>query len=395
MAGGEHYTGRRHKNGPHSLLVNTLFHSTMAYVLLSMISLLALLPSPSQSCMIQGTDSGYCEYRYHPMYYNEKYWIDGNMLGELRSDAEEMFINDARKGKADFLKEERREAKKLWRESCDSDGPECMGYCGSSIFLPASGKSRENHYVPCVPRDQTLPPDLNFPEGRFTNHTVRTKDTWIRDFVKYYVEERIKIENNVENEDNGVDEYGRKGATAIRFSKIKDCEQAFKAYACYVNFPRCDTKTNESLPMCKSTCENLFKSCDYPEQMWRCGHAMYFNSQDEDELIEVPSGDPSKAHQDQGYARIKNDKPYTKTEAKFGRNWNIRQGYGRGNNTIMRDFFPGQPFRKENCRTINDEELCIHSTRAVCTPHFRGSATRTTLGLGVLALAAVSVLLAW
>ena len=36
----------------------------------------------------------------------------------------------------------------------------------------------------------------------------------------------------------GIDEYGSKGSPVPRFTDNKDCQKAFKAYMCYINFPR-------------------------------------------------------------------------------------------------------------------------------------------------------------
>lgn len=36
----------------------------------------------------------------------------------------------------------------------------------------------------------------------------------------------------------GIDEYGNKGSPVPRFTDNKDCQKAFKAYMCYINFPR-------------------------------------------------------------------------------------------------------------------------------------------------------------
>ncbi len=36
----------------------------------------------------------------------------------------------------------------------------------------------------------------------------------------------------------GIDEYGNKGSPVPRFTENKDCQKAFKAYMCYINFPR-------------------------------------------------------------------------------------------------------------------------------------------------------------
>ena len=36
----------------------------------------------------------------------------------------------------------------------------------------------------------------------------------------------------------GIDEYGNVGSPVPRFTDNYDCQRAFKAYMCYVNFPR-------------------------------------------------------------------------------------------------------------------------------------------------------------
>jgi hypothetical protein len=45
-----------------------------------------------------------------------------------------------------------------------------------------------------------------------------------------------------------------------RFSGNADCQNAYKNYLCWLNFPRCNDES-ESLIMCRSVCENYFKSC--------------------------------------------------------------------------------------------------------------------------------------
>lgn len=36
----------------------------------------------------------------------------------------------------------------------------------------------------------------------------------------------------------GIDEYGNKGSPVPRFTDNKDCQRSYKAYMCYLNFPR-------------------------------------------------------------------------------------------------------------------------------------------------------------
>ena len=83
------------------------------------------------------------------------------------------------------------------------------------------------------------------------------------------------------------------------------CQKAFRAYFCYLNFPRCywDDRTDEmkSVPLCRSACKNFFKACNYDKSLWRCGRSEWMNGNEPEDFA----------------------------------------AYGR----YMRDFFPGQPFR--------------------------------------------------
>ena len=68
---------------------------------------------------------------------------------------------------------------------------------------------------------------------------------------------RVSIEKNKGLQRAGVDEYGHKGAPQPRFMNNKDCKNAYRAYLCWTNFPRCDADTAETLMTCRSACENL------------------------------------------------------------------------------------------------------------------------------------------
>jgi hypothetical protein len=114
-----------------------------------------------------------------------------------------------------------------------------------------------------------------------------------------------------------------------RFYKRPDCANAFKNLFCWINFPRCDVAKDLTLPTCKSACENFFKSCRYAKDLWRCGKSKYFNGYEP----ETPIMD-------------------------------------QGNATYLRDYFPGQPFRK-NKYTPRNNELPI------CTPALNGKASKT------------------
>ena len=227
--------------------------------------------------------------------------------------------------------EHRKNANKMWAYGtdgpcADGSGPTCLSYCGNKIFN--YNDNPNNYYVPCVPRDESLPKDRNFPGGRFQEHTPRKKDKWVQDFINFYVSDREEVERYYDREGEGWSEAAAKYYTAIlhitnnsshaRFARAlplvasllaplfasliaasghdeydredlqvaqrfteptERCKDAYNAYFCWVNFPRCNIHTNESLPMCRSACENMFEICGYPEEMWRCGEAEYFNSQ--------------------------------------------------------------------------------------------------------------------
>ena len=55
-----------------------------------------------------------------------------------------------------------------------------------------------------------------------------------------------------------------------------DCQNAFRAFFCWSNFPRCNAE-GMSLILCGSVCENFFKACRYAKDLWRCGPTEYDN----------------------------------------------------------------------------------------------------------------------
>jgi hypothetical protein len=99
-----------------------------------------------------------------------------------------------------------------------------------------------------------------------------------------------------------------------------------------------------TLATCTSACENYFISCGFDKSIWRCGSSKFFN----------------------GYS------PESPTFDAFG------------DPHYLRDYFPGQPFRKN---AFNKEGL----NRAICTPAIDGAAFTTTSG--VLGMAAPLALL--
>lgn len=152
----------------------------------------------SKGCEIHGTDSGQCTYRYLP----------------------ETYQNETEK-------QARNIAQSLW--ACE-DGDDCMPYCGKYIAA---------YYPVCVPQTSFLSRDQNFPQGRFLSHTTREKDRWVEESAIAMIEERISIETNRTARKLGVDEYGNKGRTKVRFHKNKACQESYKKFACWLNFPRC------------------------------------------------------------------------------------------------------------------------------------------------------------
>jgi len=76
---------------------------------------------------------------------------------------------------------------------------------------------------------------------------------------------------------------GTVGSLMVHFFKNTQCQEAYKSYFCYLNFPRCDEAQN-TLLLCRSACENFFQACRYPKSdasgnmsmgMWRCGQEQY------------------------------------------------------------------------------------------------------------------------
>lgn len=178
---------------------------------------------------------------------------------------------------------------------------------------------------------QRVAPSDEYPQGRFYNHTLRNKDLWVHAATQEIIDERLSVENDAKLEKQERNEYKEgqcegddwqrckkwpicKGSTKEgcfgypiqpRMTRNQDCQQAFEAYMCFINFPRCyyDDVANEykSTMLCRSACKNFFKACNYHKSLWRCGKTEYFNGKHPE--------------------RFDDYRRYT------------------------RDFFPGQPFR--------------------------------------------------
>jgi len=175
---------------------------------------------------------------------------------------------------------------------------------------------------------------------------LRNKDQWVQDNWLKEFDHRKAVESNTTMQELGVDEYGNDGEPVVRFTPdnpekepINDCAQAYMNLFCFMNFPRCDDQ-NRSLAMCTSVCENYYKSCGYPKDMWRCGPSDLINGYEIEEPLLI-------------YPGINLDK--------FGFD-------ADGNQYFLRSFFPGQPFRDNQFEQDGETPIVI------CTPSLKNTA---------------------
>lgn len=120
--------------------------------------------------------------------------------------------------------------------------------------------------------------------------------------------------------------------TIERFTDNNDCQNAYKSFLCYMNFPRCND-AGDSLMLCRSVCENFFRACKYESFLNRCYNPEYYGAVDpEPETITDELGLP----------------------------------------IYMRAHLPGQPFRD----ILIDEES--ENMLIVCTPSVPGTGTVST-----------------
>lgn len=213
-----------------------------------------------------------------------------------------------------------------WRQSQ-------MPFCARYIEYPA-----------CIPALQELPSSRQWPDGRWKMHTVREKDSWVRKTAKYYFHKRAhEIEmyrppkalaaGELGKESiytrNSSNEWGDENTPPVRrFYRNGDCKHAYMAYFCFINFPRCGKykgKLTQSLPTCRSACENYFISCGFSQDLWRCDKPKWYNS------AEGPE--------------------------------NPKDGFTPD---YDRDYFPGSPFRKNKFKPdgITPYHICTPGTQA-------------------------------
>jgi hypothetical protein len=203
--------------------------------------------------------------------------------------------------------------------------------------------------------------------ARWRNHTLANKDAWVKSSWQKEWDIRKTAETNMTLQELHVDEWGMPGSVVMRFyaqseddpwNFVNDCAQAYLNYFCWSNFPRCDEE-DRSLVMCESACENYFKSCGYPRDMWRCGAAELINGYTtESPQLQVP-GVPVDV-----YGQDENGTMY-----------------------FLRSFFPGQPFRANQFAEDGVTPL------NVCTPSLLGAAPRVSAP--ALLLAVLLALAAW
>lgn len=178
--------------------------------------------------------------------------------------------------------------------------------------------------------------------GRYYNHTIQTKDNWVKQNCMAHTLNRNELEKNRTLKSQRINEYGDPGVIIKRFDHQPNCRLAYKNYFCWINFPRCDPVRDLTLPTCRSACENFFISCKYSRDLWRCGKSKYFNG-------------------------------YSPEEPILANNESI----------YMRDYFPGQPFR-ENKYTKATNGAKRGSEIPICTPAIDGGGSRLLLSRPVL-----------
>lgn len=157
-----------------------------------------------------------------------------------------------------------------------------------------------------------------------------------------WIANRIALEVNKTLQNLGINEFGDEGKIKRRMYHYPDCQDAYINLFCFMNFPRCDPETNETLPLCRSLCENFFVNCGYEQNLWRCGKTKWFNGY----FPEPPSAFPGLPE----------------------------------NTSYLRDYFPGQPWRKN--KFTRKGFLTVELP--ICTPGIYGAAPRRLdLGLGL------------
>ncbi|KAJ0405016.1 hypothetical protein ATCC90586_001749 [Pythium insidiosum] len=108
-------------------------------------------------------------------------------------------------------------------------------------------------YTACLPRYQSL----------WYNHSALTKDKFVEQMFNKLVTQRKMYETNRTFLDKNTDEWGSKREIQPRFIENPDCENAFRNYFCWLNFPRCDAE-GRSLLLCRSNKAFVYYRAPYP-----------------------------------------------------------------------------------------------------------------------------------
>mmetsp|Transcript_4478 Transcript_4478/g.6830 ORF Transcript_4478/g.6830 Transcript_4478/m.6830 type:complete len:192 (+) Transcript_4478:1687-2262(+) len=185
--------------------------------------------------------------------------------------------------------------------------------------MPFCGRWIAEDYLPCIPTRQVLGRDRNFEFGRFNDHTVLRKDQWVQQKVEAI--------------------FDRSESVKGYFYKNDDCRDALERYFCWLNFPRCDENTGESLPMCESVCKNYFRVCGYDHSLNQCSPSRTISDSNSRSSLEETEADPYF-------------------------------------------YFPGQPFVKNDDKNL------------VCTPSIKGSSHLQDIKLSVIAISLATLLVA-
>ncbi|DAZ98349.1 TPA: hypothetical protein N0F65_007156 [Lagenidium giganteum] len=143
-----------------------------------------------------------------------------------------------------------------------SDTGECTDPKDFDLLIPFCKQVVQ--YTACLPRYQSV----------WFTHSALTKDKFIEDMYYKLNIQRQMFETNQTMQDKNIDEWNQPHDVVPRFTENPDCQNAFRNFFCWMNFPRCDAE-GRSLLMCRSVCENFFTACKYHKDLWRCGDPKY------------------------------------------------------------------------------------------------------------------------
>ena len=203
-------------------------------------------------------------------------------------------------------------------------------------------------YSVCVPREYDFYPNL----------TLSRKDAWVQAAHAYTVARRRSIEltgGPPASDPAPLDadwEGGLLKQSQWHFQANDECAAAYRNFICYMNFPRCDAK-GESLILCRSVCENFFRSCRIADFLNRCyDHPEFYGAKEKEADINVDS---------------------------------------HGLPVYSRYFLPGMPFRDiEYAETPKLIGGALTPLKEVCTPSVPGGAAAAAPAAAAALLAAAA-----